>query len=106
MRTLLNLSTIACIPRMTTILDALVIVAAGLSLIALPVSEVSAADYSKAHRRHAEPYYRHARPNIDHAPEYSASSGWYPRDASKLPFGSAIWWEQMLRERRLNQSGG
>jgi hypothetical protein len=26
---------------------------------------------------------------------------WYARDASKLPFGSSIWWEQMLRENRL-----
>jgi len=26
---------------------------------------------------------------------------WYPRDASKLPFGSSLWWDQMLRENRL-----
>jgi hypothetical protein len=26
---------------------------------------------------------------------------WYARDASKLPFGSSIWWDQMLRENRL-----
>jgi hypothetical protein len=28
-------------------------------------------------------------------------SEWYARDASKLPFGSSIWWDQMLRENRL-----
>ena len=26
---------------------------------------------------------------------------WHARDASKLPFGSSIWWDQMLRENRL-----
>jgi hypothetical protein len=28
-------------------------------------------------------------------------SEWYARDVSKLPFGSSIWWDQMLRENRL-----
>jgi hypothetical protein len=83
----------------------LVIVGVGLSLFSLPVSEVGAAGYSKTHQRHAKRYYRNVPSNIDRAPQYPDSSGWYPRDASKLPFGSAIWWEQMLRERRLNQSG-
>ena len=26
---------------------------------------------------------------------------WHARDASKLPFGSSIWWDQMVRENRL-----
>ena len=30
-----------------------------------------------------------------------AEEQWYPRDASKLPFGSSLWWDQMLRENRL-----
>jgi hypothetical protein len=65
------------------------------SLIAGSSCEVSAKGYSKAHHRHAKPYYRQARP------KYPDSSGWYPHDASKLTFGSAIWWDQMRRERRL-----
>jgi hypothetical protein len=84
----------------------LVIVAVGFSLISLPVSEVGAAGYSKTHHRHAKLYYRQARPNIDRESRYPDSSGWYPRDASKLPFGSAIWWDQMRRERRLGGAGG
>jgi len=28
-------------------------------------------------------------------------SQWYPHDTSKLPFGSSVWWDQMLREGRL-----
>jgi hypothetical protein len=26
---------------------------------------------------------------------------WHARDAAQLPFGSSIWWDQMLRENRL-----
>jgi hypothetical protein len=26
---------------------------------------------------------------------------WHARDANKLPFGSSLWWDQMLRENRL-----
>jgi hypothetical protein len=28
-------------------------------------------------------------------------SQWHARDASQLPFGSTLWWDQMLRENRL-----
>jgi hypothetical protein len=31
----------------------------------------------------------------------ASDSQWHARDASKLPFGSGIWWDQMLRENRL-----
>jgi hypothetical protein len=71
----------------------LVIVAFGLSLILLAVSEVSA-----AHRPNKR-YVRHARPNINREPRHPYASDWYPRDSSKLPFGSARWWDQMRRER-------
>jgi hypothetical protein len=36
------------------------------------------------------------RPNADPSP-----NPWYALDANKLPFGSSLWWEQMLRENRL-----
>jgi hypothetical protein len=79
----------------------LVIVAVGLFLIAPPVSEVSAAAYSKTHHRHAKRYVRHARPTSDRQPEYPDAFGWFPHDADKLPIGSPIWWDQMLKENRV-----
>jgi hypothetical protein len=84
----------------------LVIVLFGMSLIALLASDVGAATFSKTHHRHVKRYVGYARPTVDRQPTYPDASGWYPRDASKLPFGSAIWWEQMQRERRLNPGGG
>jgi hypothetical protein len=32
-------------------------------------------------------------------------NGYYERLADKLPFGSSIWWEQMMRERRGGRPG-
>jgi hypothetical protein len=34
------------------------------------------------------------------------NSGYYVRDANKLPFGTSIWWDQMLRENRAGNPGG
>jgi hypothetical protein len=34
------------------------------------------------------------------------TSDYYVRDADKLPFGTSIWWEQMLRENRAGNPGG
>ena len=34
------------------------------------------------------------------------NSGYYVRDADKLPFGTSIWWDQMLRENRAGNPGG
>ena len=79
---------------------------AAVSLVAGPVCEVRAAGSSKTHQRRAKRYYRHARPTVEHQPTYPDASGWYPRDASKLPFGSALWWDQMMREGRLMRNGG
>src|SRR5262245_9056128 len=45
---------------------------------------------------------QYAARQVPHAPRGPADdSQWYARDASKLPFGSSIWWDQMLRENRL-----
>ena len=45
---------------------------------------------------------QHAARQVTHAARApSEGSEWYARDASKLPFGSSIWWDQMLRENRL-----
>ena len=39
-----------------------------------------------------------AAPRARRAPE---PGEWHERDTSKLPFGSGVWWDQMLRENRL-----
>ena len=45
---------------------------------------------------------QHAARQVTHAARApTGGSEWYARDASKLPFGSSIWWDQMLRENRL-----
>jgi hypothetical protein len=82
----------------------LVIVAVSLFLIAPPVSEVSAAANSKTQHRHAKRYLRHARPTVERQRTYPDASGWYPHDADRLPIGSAIWWDQMMREGRLKRN--
>jgi hypothetical protein len=82
----------------------LVTLTAALSLIAVPVSEASAKQHKKQHKPHAKHvrHVRHAPPNVAREPRYPDAAGWYPHDSSKLPFGSSIWWDQMLREKRSN----
>jgi hypothetical protein len=65
---------------------------------------VNAEGYSNAHKRHAKKHYysRYAARNHDYKQAYPDENGWYPHDSTQLAFGSAIWWEQMLRENRLN----
>ncbi|GAH03131.1 unnamed protein product [marine sediment metagenome] len=36
----------------------------------------------------------------------SGGDDYYEHDSDKLPFGSQRWWDQMLRENRLNPGGG
>jgi hypothetical protein len=44
----------------------------------------------------------YAARQVQHAARAPADgTQWYARDTSKLPFGSSIWWDQMLRENRL-----
>ena len=49
----------------------------------------------------------HKHKRLAHAPSRVETHGgrgqdqWYERDVNKLPFGSSIWWDQMLRENRL-----
>jgi hypothetical protein len=82
-----------------------VVVVAALSLLAGSALEVSAKEHSRAHRRPlAERHFPHALPYVAPELRYPDASGWYPHDANKLPFGSAIWWDQMRRERRLGGS--
>jgi hypothetical protein len=41
-----------------------------------------------------------------HAYRYKGDSDYYEHDSSRLPFGTQRWWDQMLRENRLNSGGG
>jgi len=53
----------------------------------------------------ANPYGHHAKRyghHFAHKPRFRQTEGWYEHDANKLPFGSAIWRDQMLRENRRN----
>jgi hypothetical protein len=36
----------------------------------------------------------------------SGGSDYYEHDSNSLPYGSQRWWDQMLRENRLNPGGG
>jgi hypothetical protein len=79
----------------------LVAVVAALSLVAVSTCEANAKAQPKVHKHHAKWYYPDARPNVYREPKYPTAAGWYPHDSNKLPFGSAIWWEQMRRDGRL-----
>jgi curli biogenesis system outer membrane secretion channel CsgG len=71
-----------------------------MALVAGSACEVNAAGYRKVHKRHAISHYylRYAAPQ-----RYPDASGWFPHDASQLQFGSALWWDQMRRENRVNK---
>ena len=77
---------------------ALVTAVAALLLWAGLLSDVSA----KQHKRTAKRPAPYASPYDGR--EYPDANGWYPHDASKLRFGSAIWWDQMMREGRLKRN--
>jgi hypothetical protein len=75
-------------------------------LVAGSSSEVSAVDDAQSHGDRAMRHDRYVSPHHSLKPRYPGASGWYPHDASQLQFGSTLWWDQMLRENRLNARGG
>jgi hypothetical protein len=68
-------------------------------MVAISALEGNAQNYSKAPKPYAKGQV--AKPEPDNKIKYPDAKGYYPLDASKLPYGSAIWWEQMQREGRL-----
>jgi hypothetical protein len=80
----------------------LVLVVAALLLVAGSAGDARAAGSSKLHKHHAQRYDRPAPPARGARQRYPGDHGWQPHDASKLPFGSTSWWDQMLREGRIN----
>ena len=67
----------------------------GLSLLAGLASPAEAAARKKKHRYDATEANRTVEPR----------SGYHEHISDRLPFGSKLWWEQMLRERRGGRAG-
>jgi len=68
----------------------------GLSLLAGFAGAADAAPRAKKHRYYAT---QGSQSPVERG------NGYYERLADKLPFGSSIWWEQMMRERRGGRPG-
>ena len=74
--------------------------AMGLLLLAGLAGPADAGTRAKKHKNYAKPdsqYDRYRRAQD--------RDSYYEHLADKLPFGSSIWWEQMLRERRGGRAG-
>jgi hypothetical protein len=72
----------------------------GVSFLAALANAADAAPRAKTYRYHA------AQGGQGHNPgSTDRGNGYYERLADKLPFGSSIWWEQMMRERRGGRPG-
>jgi hypothetical protein len=67
----------------------------------------SAADNADTHKRYAKRHYhRYVVRDHGYKQSHPDENGWFPHDANQLAVGSALWWEQMQRENRLNPGGG
>jgi hypothetical protein len=90
--------------------EAMKILVATIAAVTLLASSagVNAKNPSKAHKHYARAKGNSRHMARDHRfnPAYPDTSGWYPHDSSQLVVGSTAWWDQMLREGRLNQGGG
>jgi Tfp pilus assembly protein PilE len=73
-----------------------VVVLAMLSLVASHSGEASAQAYARKRHTHVKAHVQHP---ASRTKKYE-TDGYIVRDANKLPFGSSIWWDQMLRENR------
>jgi hypothetical protein len=67
-----------------------------LALVACPGADVAAKEPAKKSQKHAKAQARQSGGETTSA----RSDGYVVRDADKLPFGSAQWWDQMMREDR------
>jgi hypothetical protein len=80
---------------------------AAMSLVAGSACEVNAEGYTNSHKRYAKRHYhRYVARDHSYKQAYPDEYGWFPHDANQLKVGSALWWEQMQRENRLNPGGG
>ena len=67
-------------------------------MLAALAAPADAKTQPRKHKRHVAAY---AKPEKARKPVVDTSSDWYERDVNKLPFGTSVWWDQMLRENRL-----
>jgi hypothetical protein len=71
---------------------------AALALVAGLADDVSARSHAKKNHKYAKAQARQASSARALKPD-----GYIEREVSKLPFGSALWWDQMMRENRAGQ---
>jgi hypothetical protein len=79
-----------------------VVAVAAISLVAGSTCKANAEGYRNGHKRHTKGYYPQYA-GRRYKPAYPDASGWFPHDANQLAFGSALWWDQMRRENRVNK---
>lgn len=65
-----------------------------LTAMATPVDAKTA----RKHKRHVA---SHVKQEKVRKPIVDTQSDYIERDVNKLPFGTSVWWDQMLRENRL-----
>jgi hypothetical protein len=91
-------------PRSEESIETLIVALAAVSVPASFALGADAAGYTPAHKRHAMGHYRrYTARNHGYKQQYPDENGWYPHDANKLAFGSALWWDQMRREDRIRR---
>jgi len=73
-------------------------VVAALSLLACLAGEAGAKTYAKKHKHDAK---KPASAQAHSSARSYGADAYVDRDVNRLPFGSAKWWDQMLREGRL-----
>jgi hypothetical protein len=77
------------------------VILVGLGLLLAAASLAPAADAAPgAKKKYAKQRAATAYARRDDAAADRNRDGWIERDANKLPFGSAQWWDQMMREDR------
>jgi hypothetical protein len=69
---------------------------AALALVACPSADAAAKEPGKKSHKQAKAQVRQSGGEAASA----KADGYIVRDADKLPFGSAQWWDQMMREDR------
>ena len=75
-------------------------VIACLAAMLLLIAASAPADAKMQHRKHKRPV-GHAKLVKPPKAVVDTQSDYYERDVNKLPFGTSVWWDQMLRENRL-----